>query len=81
MIKRGQGEFETYIGDDTPIKVRWYGYIDPGRLSGPPEQCYPPEEDMVWYPVDGKYKFEISSADKDRIEQMCRDLLWEARSD
>lgn len=28
---------------DCEGKVRVYGYYNQGRLSGPPEQCYPPE--------------------------------------
>jgi len=50
MIQRwtnAPGKFS--LPDDTPAEViihfRSKGYYDPGKTSGPPERCYPPEGD------------------------------------
>jgi len=35
---------DTYVGEDTPVTVEFDSTpYDPGRISGPPEYCYPPE--------------------------------------
>jgi hypothetical protein len=45
-------EMEGGNNANTPIKftalVRFYGYNDPGRISGPPENCYPPESENTY---------------------------------
>ena len=49
MIYRYNGTFETTLERADiaiEVSVKYSGYSDPGRCSGPPEMCYPPEGDM-----------------------------------
>jgi len=50
MIKRGSGEFEAVVtdvdGNEHDVLVKYQGYSDPGFISGPPENCYPPEGEI-----------------------------------
>ena len=54
MIKRASGNFRTtvFLCDEDgaewaiEVDVEWKGYSDPGRVSGPWEDCYPPEGEM-----------------------------------
>ncbi|MHC4091695.1 MAG: hypothetical protein ACYSVY_15745 [Planctomycetota bacterium] len=36
---------EGAMADEMVIDFRSSGYYDPGQMYGPPENCYPPEED------------------------------------
>lgn len=58
---------KTYFGEadfvEMTIKASCSGYYDPGKISGPPENCYPPEgEDertlgeikLLFYNEDGE---------------------------
>lgn len=61
-IERGDNEIDLYITGD--------GYYDPGRISGPPEDCYPPEGDMEIVSIetdDGPYFGELSDKEHDQI--------------
>lgn len=43
-------EFRDDLGvtPDLPCEIEFYFYPgSPGRISGPPEQCYPPEEEEL----------------------------------
>lgn len=46
----GQNEYTKTLWQDCNLTllIKWEGYDDPGKLSGPPEDCYPPESDMEW---------------------------------
>lgn len=50
MTKWRKGVFDTFIQDENGVgyfvTVRWRGYKDPGKLSGPPEDCYPAEGEI-----------------------------------
>jgi hypothetical protein len=37
--------FEVDSGDEIEIKVEWSYSYQPAKLDGPPEYCYPEEED------------------------------------
>lgn len=42
---RDNGHYPSASEDTLNIEVVCSGYSDPGRTYGPPEDCYPPEED------------------------------------
>jgi len=50
MVKRGSGEFEATVtdvdGKEHDVLVKYQGYIDSGRVYGPPDDCYPPESEV-----------------------------------
>ena len=40
--------FFDFSGTEHSATVRFYGYNDPGKISGPPENCYPPEGESLF---------------------------------
>lgn len=44
-MKKRKGERTFYCVVPVSVRVTATGYSDPGRLSGPPEDCYPPESE------------------------------------
>ena len=81
MIRKGSGEFTFYVevddGKETPINVKWRGYSDSGRLSGPPEDCYPPEGEMELDYQLPSNAFDSAEKLHEQIEQMAYDNLME----
>lgn len=75
--KYGYGEFETTITDkdglEVDVVVEYKGYYDPGKLYGPPENCYPPEGEVEVLAIRGIDKADIPLAEFKRLE----DLMWE----
>jgi len=57
MIKRGKGSFNWTIedkdGKEYILTIEYRGYSDPGRVSGPPEDCYPPEGEIEILSITG----------------------------
>ena len=81
MKRKGSGEFLFYVelcdGSEISIPVKWRGYSDSGQLSGPPENCYPPEGEMeldYQLPSD---TFDDAKKLHEQIEQMAYDNLME----
>ena len=79
MIKRARGEFRTWVedvnGNEHEITVRYRGYSDPGRLYGPPENCYPPESEI-------ELEYEgipegVDFGDLDAIHERIEEEAWE----
>jgi len=70
--------------DEVDVIVTYSGYDDPGRTTGLPENCYPPEgeinvEDIRW--MDGR-KADYESLDQEeqaRIEERLWDDMSEAK--
>ena len=78
MITRGSGTFDATVtdadGNEYDVVVTYKGYSDPGRVSGPPEDCYPPEGEMEILKVRGvPAGVEIPESEMERIE----DKAWE----
>ena len=46
-------ELEIYVEFPVRIRVTHYTPGDPGRVSGPPEACYPPEAEEIEFEVIG----------------------------
>jgi len=44
-------EFEIYVEFPVRVRVTHYTPADPGRVSGPPEACYPPEAEELHFEV------------------------------
>jgi hypothetical protein len=40
-------------GNEYDVDVEYKGYSDPGRTYGPPENCYPPEGEIVILKMSG----------------------------
>jgi hypothetical protein len=60
-----------------------YSY-DPGRLSGPPEDCYPPEEELEYTMTynGGEFPDEaLTAKERDRIEDEIREYVRELEDD
>lgn len=78
-IKRGQGSFVATVkdvnGNEHEITVRYGGYSDPGRLSGPPEDCYPPEGEIE-IEFDGIPEG-VDFGDLDALHERLADEAWE----
>jgi len=56
------------------VSCECWGYYDPGRLSGPPEDCYPPEGDFEVQDITmpkgmEDYKFELTESEQETLEQ------------
>ena len=70
-------------GGDLDLHVTGSYAYDPGRCSGPPENCYPPEEDMNYnitlggIPWDG----DLSTLEQDALESLIRESLDEDYED
>lgn len=41
-----KGSITYFLPNDLPLLVTYEGHDDPGQLSGPPENCYPPDSEM-----------------------------------
>ena len=72
------GKIEFYRSDDSCLIVEYEGYDDPGKTSGPWEDCYPPSDEMSILSIkqDGK-DVEVSDEEMERIEQACWDDVAE----
>lgn len=46
VTKRDSGTADEFTVMGITVTVDWTGYSDPGRLYGPPEDCYPPESEL-----------------------------------
>ena len=70
------GSFEATVtaegGEEVNIEITYTGYSDPGRVSGPPEDCYPPEGEIE-LEIEGLGGFFISDSEYERLEE----LAWE----
>jgi hypothetical protein len=81
VIRKGSGEFTFYVevddGQETSITVKWRGHSDSGRLSGPPEDCYPPEGEMELDYQLPSNAFDGAEKLHEQIEQMAYDNLME----
>lgn len=68
-VMRGDDEFDLHIYGE--------GYYDAGRISGPPDSCYPPEGELEIILIetgDGKqWQGELTDEEYDRAVG----LLWE----
>lgn len=42
---------ETQSGDEQELTIDFDGYYDEGHMSGPPEDCYPPEGEVTFRSV------------------------------
>lgn len=56
------------------VECKCWGYYDPGKLSGPPEDCYPPEGDFEIQEIIlprgmGDYKFELTASEQAQVEE------------
>ena len=76
MINHLAGSFEatvtTEAGEEVTVEVTYTGYSDPGRVSGPPENCYPPEGELE-LDVGGLGTYVIPDSEYERLEE----LAWE----
>ena len=80
MITRGSGEFDATITvDDTDyeVLVKYKGYSDPGRFSGPPENCYPPEGEMEIDVIGLPPGITPSDKEQERLEDLAYERLHE----
>ena len=78
-IKRGSGEFETTIvdvhGNEIDIVVGYKGYSDPGKLYGPPEDCYPPEGEIEITYITGVDEKDIPDSELKDLETFAYNHL------
>ena len=72
---------------DVEATVQGSGYYDPGRGSGPPEDCYPPEGEMeilsVVADITDSDKRVVTGEEHQRVmatlgDEALTDALWEA---
>ena len=61
------------------------GYSDPGRRSGPPENCYPPEGDderipdgLAYLDLGADGRVELTAEQTDTLAELLREELYEA---
>lgn len=70
------------LGQDRDVRL-WYYYTpaDPGKLSGPPEDCYPPEDaevefvkfEVIW---EGKaYELPLEMVDPDALNSCTQSII------
>ena len=80
---------EVYAPDDVPYMVQYdYEPLIPGRLSGPPENCYPDEGGSLvitaiflnseWVPVDGFISPALLEKWQDKLYTECAEAAAEA---
>lgn len=80
-------EMESKVGNlPCIIGVTYYHPADPGRVSGPPERCYPPEPmemdfDVLTEDYEKSPDLEklLTDKDRERIESEFEDYLEEKR--
>ena len=66
--------------EELELDISASGYYDPGRLSGPPENCYPPEGDLeiISIELDGKkWDGQLTGDEYNKVIEK----LWENSSD
>lgn len=69
-VTRGEEELE--------LDISAKGYYDPGRLSGPPEDCYPPEGELeiTSIELDGKkWDGRLTDEEHDKVVEK----LWDSQ--
>jgi len=67
-------EHEIWIEIPVKVRVTYYSPADPGRLSGPPEDCYPPEAAEIGFEIIGAETF---VGELEQSEKLC-DMVLEA---
>ncbi len=68
----------TRDGQDIELYVKGKGYVDSGRLSGPPEYCYPAEGEIEIVFIEDENGKEWAYSDlSDKEVDLAVDLLWE----
>ena len=72
------GKIEFYRTDDSVLIVEYEGYDDPGKVSGPPEDCYPPDSEMNITSIkSGDLEIEVLDDELQLINQKCWDDVEE----
>jgi hypothetical protein len=66
-------ELEIYVEVAVLVRVTAYTPGDPGRVSGPPEACYPPEAEEIEFEVIG-----MPSIDELENSEKIYDMVLEA---
>lgn len=80
-------EFTVYLGKfdaEATATVAMTHPGDPGRLSGPPEHCYPPEPaefEIVNWVADGVPMVFLNGAATDAVLDMAREADWSDEPD
>lgn len=64
-----------YLEGEIEVCVDYDATCDPGKVSGPPEDCYPPYEEMIINSVTTKdgSDFNTTESDMEAIEQAAWD--------
>ena len=76
-------ETTAFIGDDEAT-VEFEAFYQTAKTSGPPEDCYPEDEELNVIKViyhDREIDFDsLEDKTKEHIEQRCWDAYYEAQS-
>ena len=71
-------EFDIEI-HDIPLTIKYTGWEDTGRTSGPPENCYPPEGELDFQVFIGED--DITALIAGDILKKIEDACWERLRD
>lgn len=78
MISRSSFEFLHHIEQndgEIALNVKGTYYSDPGRCSGPPDLCYPPEEDLEFLVTHNGKEFDLTEDQVSSLEDTIREYI------
>jgi hypothetical protein len=78
MISRVSFEFIHHIEQndgEIALNVKGSYYSDPGRCSGPPDLCYPPESDLDFAVTYKGENFELTADQVSSLEETIREYI------
>ena len=58
-------------GQEAEVAVTYEAYWDPGKINGPPENCYPPEGELNVLALDPPLV--LDAAQQEYLEDQCWD--------
>jgi len=71
-------EFVHYIeqkGEELTLNVKGTYYSDPGRCSGPPDLCYPPESNLDFAVTYKGESFELTADQVSSLEETIMEYI------
>ena len=68
-------------GAEHDVTIKFAGYYDPGKLYGPPENCYPPEGEVEWEIVGLPAGVVLAKSEEEHIEESAFEQIMQYERD